>query len=602
MEIPTERLKALEDAERRLKAILEHVPAVLFEVDAKGTFVASEGRGLEAIGLKNGERVGQSIFEMYASQPVILEGLRKALAGQYASSTAELLGNWYDGHLIPSHSADGSPSVIGWSTIINESKQLTDLIGTLDAIVWMAEANSLVPTFVSQRATTLLGYPASAWNAGASYWKLLLDPSEQEGLLARWRQVAADGLARSSVHRVRSASGQERWFRTSVRAVRKRGRVEGLVGLMVDLTDRARAEEALKDTEIRSRMMFEQIPALVYTVDRELRFTSGTGAALASLGLQANQIVGASLFEYFSTDDENHPAIAAHRRAIAGESVRFELQWHRTFQTYCEPFRDASGEIIGAIAVALDKTEQKRAEQERDQLLEKTQQALQAREEFLSIAAHELNTPLAGLQLSVQALQRYGEALSPDRRARTLKKIEQQTRRISSLVTQLLDVSRIQAGRLVLERGVFDLRAMVSQELDRLVEEYELPSGMITLAPGTPVLGAWDRNRLEQVVINLLTNAIKFGEGKPVHVRVEAKEGRAQVSVRDEGIGISPGSLDTIFHRFERAVSSRHYGGLGLGLYIVKLIVDAHGGSVRATSTPGQGALFIVDLPLEPNE
>ena len=117
-------------------------------------------------------------------------------------------------------------------------------------------------------------------------------------------------------------------------------------------------------------------------------------------------------------------------------------------------------------------------------------------------------------------------------------------------------------------------------------------------APGT-LVGRWDTQRLEQVVINLLTNALKYGAGKPVHLRLAAEGERARLSVRDEGIGIAAEDQGRIFERFERAVSDRHFGGLGLGLYICRQIVDALGGTIAVRSTPGEGSTFEVVLPLD---
>jgi len=120
----------------------------------------------------------------------------------------------------------------------------------------------------------------------------------------------------------------------------------------------------------------------------------------------------------------------------------------------------------------------------------------------------------------------------------------------------------------------------------------------VRLEAQAPVVGNWDKARLEQVVTNLLSNAIKYGAGAPIAINVRTFDGRARLAVRDEGIGVSPSERGRIFERFERAVSAKHYGGLGLGLYIVRRIVDAHGGQIAVESAPGAGAQFVVELPL----
>jgi signal transduction histidine kinase len=132
------------------------------------------------------------------------------------------------------------------------------------------------------------------------------------------------------------------------------------------------------------------------------------------------------------------------------------------------------------------------------------------------------------------------------------------------------------------------------------IEDEAAQSGSAIEVRGAPVRGCWDRLRVSQVVTNLLSNAVKYGGGKPVEVEFGPRADRAWLQVRDRGIGIEPGDLSQIFERFERAVSSRNYGGLGLGLYIVKRIVESHGGTIRVESTPGEGSAFVIELPLRP--
>jgi signal transduction histidine kinase len=160
-------------------------------------------------------------------------------------------------------------------------------------------------------------------------------------------------------------------------------------------------------------------------------------------------------------------------------------------------------------------------------------------------------------------------------------------------------VSNIRAGRLALtlHPQQCDLAALVRDVAGRFDTEVRRARCEVRLHAPAPVQGAWDTSRLEQVVTNLLANAIKYGAGHPVTVSVEEVEGRARLTVQDWGIGIAPENLQRIWGKFERAVSERHYGGLGLGLYISRQIVEALGGTVKVESALGQGATFIVELP-----
>ncbi|HSD20518.1 MAG TPA: GAF domain-containing sensor histidine kinase [Anaeromyxobacter sp.] len=234
-------------------------------------------------------------------------------------------------------------------------------------------------------------------------------------------------------------------------------------------------------------------------------------------------------------------------------------------------------------------------------LLEDAQAAARAREEFLQVASHELRGPLGTLRLGVQLLLRdhhAGASKSPEPR---LRMIERQADRLVRLADALLDVSRITSGRLSLAREDVDLAALVREAVARYAEEASDAGCALTCdAPG-PVRSALDASRIDQVLSNLVSNALKYGHGRPVHVALTAANGVARLRVEDRGIGIDPADQARIFGRFERAVSGRHYAGLGLGLWIVHQIVAGHGGRIEVTSAPGEGSTFIVELPLSGN-
>ncbi|AKQ64556.1 Sensory box histidine kinase [Myxococcus hansupus] len=239
-------------------------------------------------------------------------------------------------------------------------------------------------------------------------------------------------------------------------------------------------------------------------------------------------------------------------------------------------------------------------------LYTEAQEAVRARDSFLSVASHELNTPLTSLMLNIHALRRDMEPragsapASVDALTGKVVAVQRQVSRLSSLVRELLDVSRITAGRLVLEREDLDLAALTREVVPRFFEDGVRAGCEIHLDAQGPVLGHWDRLRLEQVLQNLLSNAIKYGRGSPIEVRVGADDTQAWLSVKDHGMGIPPEGRARLFQRFERLASERHYGGLGLGLWIVKQIVDAMDGRIRVESTPGQGSTFTVELPRPP--
>jgi predicted ATPase/signal transduction histidine kinase len=232
-------------------------------------------------------------------------------------------------------------------------------------------------------------------------------------------------------------------------------------------------------------------------------------------------------------------------------------------------------------------------------LYDDAQEAIRARDEFLSIASHELYTPITSLQLLLQGMKsRRVASSSEEARAMALDLADRQTKKLTKLVGELLNVARIRADRLELQLEDLDLASLVRDVVERFSNEMTRMNCPLSVDARAPVVGRWDRIRLEQVVTNLLSNATRFGAGKPIELTVEQSTDAARLIVKDHGIGIPPERVSRIFDRFERAVSVREYGGLGLGLYIVREIVKALGGTISVESVVNVGSTFTVELPL----
>jgi PAS domain S-box-containing protein len=237
---------------------------------------------------------------------------------------------------------------------------------------------------------------------------------------------------------------------------------------------------------------------------------------------------------------------------------------------------------------------------ENARLYREATEAIKVRDEFLSVAGHELKTPLAALLLQLASLLRLVRrpgTVDLVRLGERLEKTVGHGARLERLIDQLLDVSRITSGRLRLDRETVDLAEVTAEVIARFADESARAGSPIELGGG-PARGQWDRQRLDQVVTNLVSNALKYGAGNPVRVQVRPEPGdRVALQVTDRGIGIALEHQRRIFERFERAVSDRSYGGLGLGLWITRQIVEAHGGEILVQSEPGRGATFTVVLP-----
>ncbi|HSO00773.1 MAG TPA: ATP-binding protein [Candidatus Nanopelagicales bacterium] len=235
-------------------------------------------------------------------------------------------------------------------------------------------------------------------------------------------------------------------------------------------------------------------------------------------------------------------------------------------------------------------------------LYREAKEAIRLRDEFLSIASHELKTPLTPLRLQIQTASRLARSgqlptYPPDQIQRLFASAERQIHRLQSFVEDLLEVSRIDTRRFALHPSACDLGKVARDVTGQLSKELAARGCSVEVDVQGDLLGVWDRPRLEQVVASLLTNAMKYGAGGAVQVGARPEGDRLVLWVRDDGVGIPEGDQERIFGRFERAASADHFGGLGIGLYICRQIVEMHGGVITVESKPGAGATFKVSLP-----
>jgi signal transduction histidine kinase len=253
---------------------------------------------------------------------------------------------------------------------------------------------------------------------------------------------------------------------------------------------------------------------------------------------------------------------------------------------FTEAQRGVARALGRRMALALDN--ERRYQQVRDEVA--------GRDEFLSIATHEIRGALTSMRLAVQGLLR---GSLPAAAAQTaLEVIQREDRRLGRFVDDLLDVARMRTGQLHFEMEQVDLGAVVRDVVARLTADIPAGGSPVSVATDGNLVGRWDRGRLEQAVTNLLANAIKYGEGQPIAVTAVDTGDVARITVADSGIGIRPELLPRIFNPFQRGVDARTYGGLGLGLHIVRTIVEGLGGAITVESRPGAGSTFTVDLPM----
>lgn len=397
------------------------------------------------------------------------------------------------------------------------------------------------------------------------------------------------------------------------------GNIIGAINAFQDVSERVRMEEALQSSERRYRELVQGMALAAYTTDAEGRITMFNDAAVALWGRQPE--IGRDLWcgslRIFTPAGEALPLDSCPMAVAIREDhpVRdIEILVERpdgsriSVLPYPTPLHDAEGQLIGAINVLVDMTERNRSQQERLDLLERERAAreeaeiaVRARDEFLSIASHELRNPVAAVHGIAQFLKRTSDRghFDPGQVASYAGTLLESSTRLARLVNDLLDVGRLQSGQLRLELTAVDLRTLTEE----IIEGFD-GDGAHRFIPDYPEVLATvriDPVRIRQVLENLFENALKYSppEGQ-VRISLEVGADEVTMTVTDEGIGIPVSELGTIFEPFGRArnAAQAHIPGMGLGLFVSRQLIDAHGGTLTASSPgEGAGASFRLTLP-----
>lgn len=265
------------------------------------------------------------------------------------------------------------------------------------------------------------------------------------------------------------------------------------------------------------------------------------------------------------------------------------------------PIQDENKNVLGLFCAVHETTNQILAEEENKIAKQTLQEAINTRDEFMSIASHELKTPLTSLKLNVNLMKRMVDKgdYTPKRISQFSEQTDRQIQRLERLINDMLDISRIRTGKLVINREYFNLYDVAVEVLGRMASQFTSAGMKVpTIEGDRDISGNWDMMRIEQVIINLLSNSIRYGEKKDVHIKISKLDGMAELRVQDSGIGISDQNQRTMFQIFQRFSHLNESSGLGLGLFLSKQIISAHDGEIRVESEPGKGSTFIITLPI----
>ena len=433
-------------------------------------------------------------------------------------------------------------------------------------------------------------------------WEDIYHPEDYVTVVDRWKTCLTAGKPFEGEFRLQRKDGSYRWHLSRAVPLKdSKGNILQWVGTCTDIHD----QKEIESVQARLLQVLDSSTDFIGMADvnGKAMYLNRSGREMIGLD-QDMDISHLKITDFFFPEDIAEvsevimPTTLEEGKWVGDFRFRHfrtgEERWvhYNSFKTH----DDKTGEFTGFATVSRDLTDIKQKERS-------LEEALKARDQFLSIASHELKTPLTSLKLQAQLTLRSLEAskdISPDKQVTLARQTNDLVGRLNRLIDDMLDVSRIKTGKLQLDNS--------EQELGNIVREVVLRMSLLFEAAGLSLpsitvpeklIGDWDRFRLEQVIGNLLTNAIRYGQGKPIEIKAVRTSDRALLSVTDHGYGIHQKDLERIFGRFERAINSSEVSGLGLGLFISKEIIESQGGRVWVESELGQGSTFYVELPLK---
>ena len=610
------------------RRFLEAAPVVLVVIDAGGAIRYVNAYFERLTGFSLAEIQGKEWFETFLPERDRAR-FRAQLSACYAGAIPR-------GNVNPIVTRSGEERQIEWTcemmnddqgnlaAMLSLGHDVTELVAARDALQvseqGLAEAQRIANlgawkldlrtgvAWVSDEHARINGFPIGE-SVTMDEYTSRVHPDDRPAFEQSFATALATGKAELE-YRFVLPGGDVRDIHSRARIIRdEHGEPITLVGTTQDVTERNRVEATARRASELLRAVVAKAPFVMFLLDRDGTFILCEGRALERLGLEPGEVVGRSALEMYA---DVPGFLDAFHRALAGEqTVLTSSAGDSEFEAIYAPSIDSRGRIDGVISVAFDITDRTRAEAQlraaaeaQTRLVEELREADRRKNDFIAVLSHELRNPLSAIQSGLYLLDRVSAASERERRAIDI--LQRQVTQLTRLVDDLLDVSRITRDRIQLQRASLDLAQLVRTVVDDHRQLFASHGVTLELSlTGAPVMVSGDAARLTQVIGNLLHNAGKFtprGGRTTVSLAADRAAGRAVLHVIDTGAGIDAAMLEQMFRPFAQAdrTLARSMGGLGLGLALVKGLVDLHGGEVTVHSAgAGRGADFAVQLPLE---
>ena len=625
--------EALRESEARYRLLAETVNDVVARVSPGGDFYYMSPSARNVLGYEPEELVGRNRSEFI--HPEDAEAVRQAEAEALRTGIVKPVSYRFrhkDGHYvwleiprraIPSQKAPEGLEYIASARDITDRKRAEDALRESETRYRML-ADHITDLIVRVDTQGKFEYVSPSCYAMLGY-----KPDELEGksgiglihpdVLTRVVDNMISALNPETVtpaptFRVQHKAGHYIWVETSGQLLwlEASGELLGFIVVARDVTQRHAAEEALRQSEELLRKVMENLPVGVWLVAPDGRITFGNPAGREIWA--GAKFVGLDSFGMFrgwwleSGQPIEPDEWAATRAVTKGEtSLNEEIEieafdgTHKYLLNSAIPIHDNQGDIQGAIVVNQDMTVMKLAENTLRTAFEKEKELGELKSRFVSMASHEFRTPLATILSSSEMLLNYRERMDDLKIDRKLTTIANQVKHLTSIVEDVLDLTRMQTGRTELKLVMADLDALCREVVDEFRSRSEIQQTIIYNCEQNPVQFPLDRKLVRQIIINLISNASKYSAPeKCVYVSLEFNEKNAILRVRDEGIGIPEADMRHLFEPFHRAGNVGTISGTGLGLSITKQAVELHEGTIRAESRIDIGSTFTITLPLQP--
>lgn len=598
------------ELQNQMGLVLEHTPLIVWSLDEKGNYTFCRGQALKEINLEPSLVIGKNYFDVHGAFPNLTYYAGRALEGAAFCAEMAVQDRWFSTTYLPLEkegrksgfvavSLDITERILAQRELVRSKALFETLANNISQLTFMTDPNGKV-FWYSDQWNQFLGVPAG--EPPGERWLQRIPEEYRDRVPRRFAEAVAAGKEWEEVYPIKSLKGTYCWFLGRAQPIRDReGKVLRYFGTLTEITQQRDAEQSARISERRFRQITESMPQLVWTADPEgtlnyfnQRWTEYTGMEDPT----------DPAFDWCATvhPDDIEESLRVWREARArGVTMEREHRMRRKDGMYrwqlarAAPIRDEDDKVVQWFGTITDVHDLRLAREE-------LEAALRSRDEFLSIASHELKTPLTSLKLKAQTLRRAmdrGGPLPSEKVQSLLDQTDKQVGRLSRLIEDMLDISRIRTGRLAMQEEPADLGEIATEAVERIRGEYDAAGVELRMAPSAEALPVYgDKMRIDQVITNLLSNALRYGRHRPVKVYLERVGEAAAVKVEDEGIGVAPEAQQKIFNRFERAVSANEISGLGLGLYISQQIVNAHGGEIHLHSEVGKGSCFEVRFPI----